>query len=393
MARPSIAERTFGALRHALASGRWPAGTALPPGRRLAAVFGVSHPVIMRAVRRAAAEGLLEVLPRRPTLVRAGTQARAAATRPVGPLKRRLPDLALLAPEETLPITDPFYAGVIRACVNEASRRNLSARLISLPMREQVSVAQSLSARGCRAAVGIGFSTAYATALSALMESGFPVLLFNRRIPGLRVPTVRMDDYQAAQLLLDRLAALGHRNVCMVTHYLSESAPDRHNLVSGWAEGLERLGLSRSCSMPLYVLPWHPAVRHSPWLAENLLGHRERPTAIVFVRPLWTQLLRQVRARRIAVPRDLSLAIFYPGQQALPLRGLPPLASLDIDYRRAAECVLDLTEKMLGGNITPPSIRVPLDMRMTDSLGPCPVAQSRKGDVPRRHGPCSQPAR
>lgn len=373
MARPSIASRTLAALQQAVTSGRWPEGSRLPSGRRLAALFGVSHPVMMKAVRQAAARGWLEVRPRQATVVAPGALARLAqASRAPAARRRRGPDLAILAPEETVPITDPFHAAVVRAVIEEAGRRGLGAALVQLPLRDQVSAARGLVTGGVRVAVGVGFWTAYAAALAAMVESGFPVLLFNRRIPGLRVPTVRMDDYQAAQTLLERLAALGHRNVCLVTHYLADSSPDRHNLVSGWAEGLERLGLSRSCSIPLYVLPWHPAVRHSPWLAENLLGHRQRPTAIVFARALWTQLLRQVRSRGIAVPRDLSLAVFYPGPRALPLRGLPPLTSLDIDFRRMAECVLDLAERMLGGEEHPPSVRVPLDIHLTESLGPCP---------------------
>ncbi|MBW9095017.1 PLP-dependent aminotransferase family protein [Microbacterium jejuense] len=93
--------RLEAAVRDAVASGRLPAGVALPPSRLLAASLGVSRWVVTEVYGRLTAEGILDARTGSATRVAAsvGITAPRPAADPVAPLRRPRFDLAPGVPD------------------------------------------------------------------------------------------------------------------------------------------------------------------------------------------------------------------------------------------------------------------------------------------------------
>jgi GntR family transcriptional regulator len=72
------ARRVANALREGIESGRYPAGSKLPAGEKLAESFGVHRGTAMSAVRRLADEGLVDLVRRQAARVRDRPRARLA---------------------------------------------------------------------------------------------------------------------------------------------------------------------------------------------------------------------------------------------------------------------------------------------------------------------------
>jgi len=279
-------------------------------------------------------------------------------------------------PEEYLPLATSvslFHVAFVRNLMQLAAAHGGEATVVPLPLRNQLASTRSLADHGYQAAVCLGFQPSYAPALFLLRDQKFPVVLLNRRFPWLQVPAVLVDGDRPTRQLIDVLVRHGHRDLCMVSHFSAEDSPCSRNMVGTWTEHLEQCGLLQDCTVPLRILPWVPALAQNRNLFTDILRQRKRPTAVVLTSAYWVErFLGDPPFARLRIPEDMSLAMFSPGESELRTPGGIPLTTLEINHRRAAECVLELAAKMLDGNPRPASIRIPLDLRLTDSIGPAP---------------------
>lgn len=361
-------------LLRSLADRRWLPGQRLPGGRELAAWLGVSLRTVQKAVRRGARYGLLRVSPRRRAVVLDGAPEKAGRLLQRFSARPAALDVAVLVPEQYLRQTNnPFYSAMIRHTIEQCTHRRIRARVVEWPLQRQVDTARSLVRRNISAAVIIGFRFEYTPSLFVLHEQRFPVMVFNRRLPGLDLPTVRLDDHAAARSVADTLVALGHRNLCMVTNLRSGSPAEGTNRDAGWLDRLDELGVTDTCGAPLLIVPWsdYPRGRHP--IFSRLFEAPDPPTAMVFAAAPWVRdFLAEPRCARLRVPDEVSLVVFEPGADVLHVRGYPSLSSVQADLKRVAQCITEVVEKMLAGDLKPPSIRVPMNIVLTDSIGPAP---------------------
>ena len=378
MGRPSIVSRIVERLVRKIAEGAWQPGATVPASRRLATEFGVSLTTMQAALRRAATYKLLEVVhQRRPMVVLPGAVDRARrllarlSARPVG---RRV---AILIPDIYLPLTkpSPIWGLIVRDMIREAKQRKMQATLVGWAPREQVATAGSLARKGFDAAIVLGFEPVYLVSLSMLHEQGFPLVIFNRRVPGLDVPTVVIDEYAASQDLANRLVKLGHRNLCLVASSSSPNSNIPCPLIDGWLDYLKDNGLLDTCSMPLYVPLWTLHLGIWNRMFRGRFQGRDRPTALVFVHSPWAKgFLVDPQFADLEIPRQISLATFEPLPRGTPTGPrCPPLTTVQIDHQRTVQCMIEMVEKMLSGDSTPPTIRVPLKIRQTASIGDAPA--------------------
>jgi DNA-binding LacI/PurR family transcriptional regulator len=287
--------------------------------------------------------------------------------------------LALLFPAFWMPPQrNAFYSSLINAVTNEAASRGIHVQLVPWSVRSQIEVADSLTAQGFEAAVIIDFQQGYTAALYRMLERGQTFMIFNIRLPGLPLPSVVFDLDAASRQIAARLANLGHRNLCLMLHphdFNKESErglPRNQGKGSGWLRCLGEKGLLETCSRPLYM-PWEPMLGLFSRDFRALLKSKDRPTAIVFGHSPWARaFLNDPEFSGFNVPGDLSLATFESTVNMPHVPWCPPLTSIDINYSRTAQCIMETMEKLLAGNDDIPSIRVPLDIRITESIGPAP---------------------
>jgi DNA-binding LacI/PurR family transcriptional regulator len=372
MGRPRIVERLAERVMEHLARDAWEPGGRLPPGRELAREFGVSLTTMQRAMRQLSREGLLKVQPRRPTVVAAGAGARARRllSRLAGRQASRR--LAVLVPEVLMPPSDSsFLTYLAEQLVRECARRAIPARIVPWSLRDQIHAAQSLVLKEFGAVVCIGASEAYLLSLSILHEERFPVLLFNRQFPTLKLPTVRLEDHLAMQRMTDRLIGFGHRRICLVTYHDTDTSQSQAGWINRWINHLDHRGiLESSCPPVCYVTRNHgPAmyVRH-------FLSAPRPATALIFgFSALARTLFLDPGFARARIPEEFSVATFGSAKDVPQRPWRPPLTTMEYDQRRMVECIAETSERMLGGELHPPSMRIPFKVHLTESIGPAPA--------------------
>jgi DNA-binding LacI/PurR family transcriptional regulator/DNA-binding transcriptional regulator YhcF (GntR family) len=387
MGRPRIVDSIVERLLRRFAAGAWQPGATVPAGRRLAAEFGVSLMTIQAALRRIADYMLIEVRPRRPMVVLPGAKDAARRFLKSPPARREQRHLAILIPEVFLPPAlkgqppmpkNPFYRVMIHDITHEAASKQIRVTPVRWPVADQIEVAGSLSHLGYDAALFLGYLPDYAASLSMLHRRGFPIMVFNRKIRGLPLPAVITDDYHAGRRIAERLVHLGHRNLCLVASLDANpmaGAEYTGNLTRGrgWLDALRDAGVISQCALPIYsLLGWH--IPHYIRLFEQLINSDARPTALVFGFVPWArEFLTDPRFQSLRVPEQISLATFEHGQALPAVPWCPPMTSIETNKRRTVQCIVETIGKMLAGEANPPSIRVPFDTTLTESIGPAPA--------------------
>ena len=371
-ARSRLADRVFLDLLRKLRGSLWTAGAALPPVRLLSQELAVSSRALLPALHRAAHHGLLEVRCRRPTVVLPDAGRRAGAI--LARLQTRATHrrVALLVPEAYWPVQDAYYGKMVAEIDQEVARHRLRAVLVKWSVNEQLTVARALPRQGYCAAVCIGVTFRYFLALHALYEQRFPLVALDRAPPMADLPTVRADDYAGARAAAECLVNAGHRNLCLVTSVLKGAWPRGGGREDGWVDYLVEHDLLKECSEPLYTLPWLPKLHdHGHHRFSRMFEGPDRPTALVFGAAPWAiDFLRNPASPK--VPKEVSVAVFEPGRGLPEVPGCPPLTTITSDLRRVAQCLIEVTRRMLDGEARPPSLRVPMDLHLTASVGPPP---------------------
>jgi len=371
MGRPRLVSRIAERFMRRLASGSWPPGEPLPPGRVLAGEFGVALGTMQAALREVADRGILEVRQRQPTFVgpdaveRARALLAALASRPAS---RRL---AILVPEQFMPLpASSTYSQLIDLVTPEAGRRNVDCTVVSWPLRDQVAAVQSFVHQDYGAALCLGTTEAYLVSLTVLYEQRFPVVLFNRRFADLNLPTVRLDDDGAMRRITDHLIGFGHRRICFVTQHQPDVMRSQIAWINAWIRYLDEKGLLEDGRLPVcYVPRSEDALR---FIRPVLEGPRPATALIFPSEPLAEALLASPEYRDLKVPEALSVATFGPARGIPGMASRPALTTIMSDLGRIAQCLVETVDRMLGGKLYPPSIRVPLRINLTGSIGPAP---------------------
>lgn len=368
-------QRRAAYLLRGLAAGRWKAGETLPGVRQLAEENSVSRRPVHKAVARAAYGGLLEVRERQPTQVAAGAQVRAEQLLAKEARQAKLRRLAIVMPEGINPKSGKsFYSVLTRIIVAEARQRNFQADVLSLPPDRQRDFAERLAHR-YHAAVAIGILPDHMVCLHILSERQFPVVVFNRQIPGIDLPVLREDDYGAVCHLGRILLGLGHRNVCMISPHQYESLYGGQSQADAWMSLLTEQGILDECTWPLVYFKDDTL----PLVLDRLLHRFGDITALVFAAPALLQCIaRDERFHHLRIPGDISIATTGSMMNVVWPDFYPPVTCFELDFARTAQCMLDMICQMLGGNLHPPTVRVPLNLHLTESIGPVPSARQAR---------------
>lgn len=375
--RPRIIDEVLHRLLLKLADGTWSPGEAMPSSRRLAALFGVSQVTMRAALAEASRQKLLDVRQRRPTVVRRGAATRAAQLIAERATQRRTEHVALLLPEQYFPLTrNTIYMLLTTALERELKRQGFSrVSIVRWTMAECVAMARSLPHKGVDAAIVIGSQSMHVSLLCLLYEQGFPFVMFNRQIPGVNLPSVMIDRPSVTADIARRLIALGHRNLCMVL-YASGNATresDRGQELQAWMNCLKEAEVFDECHMPAYFAYSLNRETFMPCFIDLMHGPR-RPTAVVFEEYQWAAaFLADPRLADLRVPEQLSLAMLGTTRKVPSTPWCPPLATAEMDYNRTAQCLVETLIRVLSGKTGSPSIRLPLTISMTDSIGRAPA--------------------
>lgn len=166
--------------------------------------------------------------------------------------------------------------------------------------------------------------------IAAMVSQRRPLVLVNRRIPGL-APSVGGDDESGMHIAVQHLITRGHRRIAYING--PGQADTVHRRLEGFRAALRRAGLP----LPVdYVASSSADPETGPAHAmSRLLSLAQRPTAVV----LWTVgdamgVLHSVRTHNLSVPRDISVVAINDAPPAPYLD--PPLTVVRLPLAEAA---------------------------------------------------------
>jgi LacI family transcriptional regulator len=265
-------------------------------------------------------------------------------------------------------IGNPFFTAIARGCEDTAHSHGY--RLVLANTDEDAErEASGLEVMAAERAGGVMLaSTDQATdPIRRLLAIGIPVVALDRRIHGLHVDTVTVDNEAASYDAVRHLIDLGHERVAMI------GGPDTVSSVRERADGYLRALRSHRLELGDELLRRGDLRESGGYrMTVELLSLPSPPTAIFSANNLTTVgVLKALRERGVRVPSDLSL-IGFDDLSTGELLDPPLTAVVQPAYQlgaRAAELLLRRVE-----NPEAPVQEVVLSAQLTvrGSTGPPP---------------------
>ena len=237
-------------------------------------------------------------------------------------------------------IANPFYADIVRGVEDILRERHYSLILCNTdeaPERERTALQLLVSKRiDGLIIVATGANT---EALAAASQSGLPIVLVDRRLPGDWLDTVLVDDCQGAESAVRHLLGLGHRRIGAIIGRTGISTTDSRRL--GYEAALLAYGVTVD---PDLIRNGQSTVNGGGDAARAFLDLRPRPTAIFAANNLMTLgLFLALKEYGLRCPEDVAVAGF---DDMLWLSAFAPgvttIAQPNYDLgKRAAELLMD----------------------------------------------------
>jgi LacI family transcriptional regulator len=258
-------------------------------------------------------------------------------------------------------IENPHFSEAVRAIEDHAFKRGhpvLVCNTDETPQKERAYLEMMMDER----VLGVILSPANPgePAIGEVIDSGIPIVAFDREVADARADAVLADNIRGARMATERLLESGHRSVAFVGGRREvETGAER---LDGYEIAMRRAGVEpRSIDGGFRAQAAHDAV-------VELLRADEPPTALVVANNLMTlgalRALAEVGAR---VPGDVALvAIDDPPWAALVA---PPLTTIGQPVRRMATDAMELLLDRVQGRAAPRRIVHPMELHARDSCG------------------------
>ena len=188
-------------------------------------------------------------------------------------------------------------------------------------------------------------------------EDEMPVVVLNHYLEDLPVSCIAIDNRAAAQLVVDYLVRLGHRDIATITGDLKTQA------------GLDRLDgflqAMKARRLPVkegYVQHGDFRLPSARTAAEALLKLRDRPTAVFAASDdMALELVNLALAKGIRVPEELSVVGF--DDNPIAAHGRVPLTTVRQPLADMGRIALEmLREDILGKRKSPTKLLLPTEL-------------------------------
>ncbi|MGV3613945.1 MAG: substrate-binding domain-containing protein [Fimbriimonas sp.] len=353
---PELAE----AIRRRIENGEYAAGTYLPSQRALADEFQVNRRTVIRGIGVLASQGLLQSNSTRGSLVVRPNSGN------VGGIGLCL-DSAL--PAALRAVDSGSSSMIANGITRRLSEEGLSRTLTWCDPRADQAVPGPAVARQMGLS-GLAVWPTLPTTPGAeqrlrVLRSVMPIVLMDRRVPGLETDFVGFDDYDAGRQLARHLVGLGHRRFAFVGWSIPETV---HHRLEGAAAVLKGAEISLT-SRSTFLSREDSAAEE--WF-ESLIELVPRPTAVICANDLIAVALMGWLAQRgISVPEEM--AVVGVGNSVGPMLDVLGLTTVHLPHEDAGYEVADLLLNRLGGrdgNHAPPcERRLPVRLVIRRSCG------------------------
>jgi LacI family transcriptional regulator len=204
-------------------------------------------------------------------------------------------------------ITNPFYADIVRGAEDALSARHYSLVLCNTdeaPTRE-LEALNLLHQKKVDGLIAVATGT-NAEAFYEILDSGLPIVLVDRCIPGDRLCTILVDDEQGAYEAVELLIQLGHRRIGLIMGKAGISTTDHRR--NGYEKALQAAGISIE---PDLEQTGHSTIEGGAAAARVLLDLDPPLTAIFATNNLMiVGLFLTIKQRGLRCPEDIAVVGF-----------------------------------------------------------------------------------
>lgn len=352
-------------LRRQISSGAWAAGYRLPPELELAGQLSVSRGTVRQAMDLLVNQGLLQRVPGRGTFVTAPeTRVRSQLIGIVVPYLRDSLTIDIMRGAESMLRRSGFS---LIFCHSEGDLQLERAQLVRL--RREGACGLIVFPIGVADEVAL---------LNELIEPQLPLVLIDRRLPGLSVDCVVADNLGGAYRAVEHLLALGHRRIACV------SLPDQPSSVAerirGYQQALRDAGLLPLATVLLAIggrsaeesVPSYSAAELAP--IDHLLTAHDAPTALFCVNDfIALGVMQHVLARGRRIPADIAIAGFDDITLA-PYMPVPLTTVAQPTYEIGAQAAQLLLDRIAGAAPAGRELVVPTHLVVRASTGAATIA-------------------
>jgi LacI family repressor for deo operon, udp, cdd, tsx, nupC, and nupG len=289
-------------------------------------------------------------------------------------------------------ISNPFFALIIQG-IEDAAQRGGYSVLVGDTQHEEAREERYAMMLRRKEADGLIFlghrlPREAATLVQAMAPRCAPVVNGCEFSSRLGIPSVHIDNEQAAAEAMDHLYRLGHRRIGLITGPLV--SPLSRDRLRGATSRAREEGADRD----FVVMHGDFSIESGAAAAERLLGRREPPTALFcFNDEMAMGAIETAKRRGLRLPLELSIVGFDDIRFARCMD--PPLTTIAQPMRAIGEGTVRLLLQILkdDGN-APDSVTLPHTLTIRSSTAPPPAASrtSRSGVKPRRP-PAAAPGR
>jgi DNA-binding LacI/PurR family transcriptional regulator len=330
-------------------------GLRQPSIKDIARLARVSHPTVSRALQNSPLVNAQTAAKIRKIADEAGYRASAVAR---GLVTRRTRTIGLVVTT----VADPFASEVVCGVEQTANDHGYSVFLADSnadPVREK-KVVQAFAERRVDGII-VTSSRVGALYLPLLEEMMVPIMLVNDQHPGAFVHSVMIANLEGMRAAARHLIGLGHRRIAYLGDQLGyQSDVERH---AGYREALDAAGIA---AMPELVVRGDGKPEAAMTAMEKLLTLADPPTAVCCYNDMSALgAMRQIRARGLRVPEDVSVAGFDDLFFAAYMQ--PPLTTVRQPMRRMGQLAMENLFKLMSGEESVAQIKVDAELIVRES--------------------------
>ncbi|AXS41914.1 LacI family DNA-binding transcriptional regulator [Breoghania sp. L-A4] len=208
--------------------------------------------------------------------------------------------------------------------------------------------------------------------INQLVETGLPVTLICRDLPGVNAPVIRGDDITGGRRLTEQLIAQGHRHIAMIGGRVESSSGVQRR--AGWARALQEAGLDVDSQL---YLPELMTRADGYEVVDAILAHEPRPTAVFCFNDMIARgLVEALRRAGLNAGPDIAVAGYDDIIGAAT--STPSLTSVNNGApeigERAARMIL---AQISGESVAPERVLIAPTLKLRESTAQGPAANTQ----------------
>ncbi|TAH75178.1 MAG: LacI family transcriptional regulator [Anaerolineaceae bacterium] len=270
-------------------------------------------------------------------------------------------------------IRNPFYATLFMECEKEAGKYGYSLILyntLSNPDLEVTYLEKMISMR-VEAVIKIGgriddvvTDMEYVEQVNKVANS-IPIVITGK-LDGADCYSVRIDAFQATDLVMEHLFSLGHTDIAMIGGSTdTQSTVERY---MRYKQQLRRRGIQIRDEYMIHHDYYDD--RGGYECMKNLLLLEDRPSAVIAVNDFTAVgAMRAMAEAGIRVPNDMSVISYDDTIMANIM--IPKLTSVSYNYENFGQMIIETVLKAINGEEQPRLKTIISELSARDSCGPC----------------------